>query len=177
MSLQPTEGEIFSLLSDSLRLAADRCRKLAWHPRRGHQYNEFRQALEKVENACRMAYYWRNYDARWLYLAMQMPEIHRRAGNWIRGKAIRGPDGVPVYDGGSKGIRQVAHPMFAKLAEMLEKAHRDADRLKTMATFRVGMILPKPLPGPHRDTKPIQVITPGGVIIPSGVDLGERPAV
>lgn len=153
-----TELEIFDCMSDNLRIAADRCRKLAWHPRRGFVYNEFRQALERVEGACRQAYYWRNYDARWLYLGNQMEEAHRRAGGWLRE--------LPSKDG-----RKVAHPMFQKLADVLDAAHKAADRLRTQATLRAGPILPKPQSMIRTESRPMQVVTPGGIIIPDGVDI------
>lgn len=148
-----TEPEIFSCLTENLRLAAEDCRVLAWHPRRGLVYARFCKSLKLVEGACRQAYYWRDYDSRWLYLGLKMEETHRRAGNWLR-----------EYT--SKDGRKVAHPLFIKLADVLEAAYRDAERVRTMATFRVGPILPAIGPDPHRDTRPVQVMTPGGIILP-----------
>jgi hypothetical protein len=161
-----TEVEIFGCLGDNLRRAAEDCRLLAWHPSRGRIYDRFRASLKLVEGACRQAYYWRDYDARWLYLGKTMHEAHERAGNWIRGPIITGPEGESVYTGGSKDARKVAHPKFQKLAEELEHIHKLTERVRVMATFHSGPILPAPEPGPHRDTRPVQVMTPGGILLP-----------
>lgn len=155
-----TEIEIFDCLATNLRKAAEDCRLLAWHPRRGFVYARFIKALGLVEGACRQAYYWRDFDARWLMLALKMHEAQKRAGNWLR-------------DYTSKDGRKVAHPMFVKLGDVLDEAYRLAMRVKTMATFRIGPIMPEPLPGPHRDSRPAQVmlptgyrVTPGGILLP-----------
>ncbi len=148
-----TEAEIFSCLAENLRLASEDCKQLAWHPRRGLVYARLCKSLRAVEGACRQAYYWRDYDARWLYLGLQMAEVQKRAGGWVRD--------YPSRDG-----RKVAHPLFQKLGEVLEDALRRAERVKTMATFHVGPILPTPMEGPHRETRPVQVVTPGGIILP-----------
>ena len=142
-------------MADNLRIASDRCRKLAWHPRRGWIYNEFRQSLELVEGACRQACAWRA-DTRWLMLGLKMAEAHRRAGGWLR-------------DLPSKQGRQVAHPLFQKLADVLDDAHKQADRLRTMATLRSGPILPEVQSVIRTQGRPVQVST-GGIILPPGYD-------
>jgi hypothetical protein len=85
-----------------------------------------------------------------------MGEVHRRAGHWMRSSP-------------TKETRKEADKRFKKLAENLRMFAREAEDLRTRATGRLGMILPDPLPGPHRDTRPIQVITPGGIIIPADI--------
>ncbi|MGE5148491.1 MAG: hypothetical protein ACM3II_00100 [Rhodospirillaceae bacterium] len=149
-----TEVEIFDCLAENLRLAVEDCGKLAWHPRRGLVYAQFCRALGMVEGACQQAYYWRDYDARWLLLAQQVAEAQKRAGNWLR-------------DYPSKDGRKVAHPMFERLGEVLSQALVLCDRVRTRATHHIGPIIPAPLPGPHRETRPVQVITPGGIILPA----------
>jgi hypothetical protein len=151
-----TEVEIFDCMRDNLRVAADRCRKLAWNPRRGWLYTEFRQSLELVEGACRQASAWRA-DTRWLVLGLKMAEAHRRAGGWLRD--------LPSREG-----RKVAHPMFQKLAEALDDAGKTAERLRTLATLRSGPILPVPLPLIRTESRPMQVLTPGGLILPPGYE-------
>jgi hypothetical protein len=42
-----------------------------------------------------------------------------------------------------------------KLAEVLRAGLERAEQYRTNKTGRVGTILPKPLPGPHRDTRPV----------------------
>jgi hypothetical protein len=162
-----TETEIFGCLSENLRIAAEDCRKLAWHPRRGLVYNRFRQSLQLAEGACKQAYYWRDYDSRWLDLGRIMHWAHERAGDWIRGPIVNVAGGT-LYTGGSKESRKAAHPRFQKLAEELEHMHRTTEQVKTLATSRSGPILPEVVPGPHRDTRPVQVMTPGGIILPPG---------
>lgn len=149
-----TEQEIFDCMAENLRLAAEDCRKLAWHPRRGFVYDHFRQCLQLVEGACRQAYYWRDFDSRWLDIGKTMHWAHERAGDWIRS--------LPSKEG-----RKVAHPRFQKLSELLTSWHQEAQGVRTMATFRSGPIMPETLPGPHRDTKPVQVMRPSGLIVPA----------
>lgn len=150
-----TEAEIFGVLSENLRLAAEDCEKLAWDPRRGFVYDGLRKRLKLIEGAARQAFYWRDYDARWLQLRFLVQGVHKRAGHWLRNSATRDE-------------RKVAHPRFAKLAECLRAAYYNAERIRTAATGRLGPILPAQLPGPHRDTRPVQVKTPGGIILPPG---------
>ena len=154
-----TEQEIFSCLSENLRLAAEDCEKLAWDPRRGWTYNRFRKSLKLVEGAAQQAYYWRNYDARWLQLRFLTAGVHKRAGHWLRN--------TPTKD-----ARDQAHPIFAKLAETLRAAHYHAERVRTAATGKLGPILPPELPGPHREVRPVQVLLPGGPrVTPGGIIL------
>ena len=69
----------------------------------------------------------------------------------------------------------VKHPLFMKLAENLRGLMTSAEKLRTDATRRMGMILPDPLPGPHRQIKdnysiplPDGVVRrPSGLIVPS----------
>lgn len=163
-----TETEIFGILSDSLKSAAEDCEKLAWDPRRGWIYDRFRKSLKAIEGACRQAYYWRDYDARWLQLGRLAPFVHERSGRWLRGNAILLPDGAVTYTGGSIAGRKRAQPEFAWLANKLREMHAIAERIRTAATGRIGPILPGALPEPHRDTRPVQVLTPGGILLPPG---------
>lgn len=92
--------------------------------------------------------HWRE-DARWLVLAQLVAFAHERAGDWIR----RSP---------SVQMRKAAHPCFQKLSEQLKQMSADVQALRTKRTNRIGPILPEPLPGPHRDTRPVQIALPGG---------------
>lgn len=141
-----TEVEIFDCMALNLRLAAEHCRALAIAPARGPLYVKLRDELRLAEGCCRQAAAWRG-DYRWLMLSMQLREAHDRSGNWLR--TYIGPDG-----------RKRAHPLFLKLAEVLVTGHKAALELKTRATGRVGLMLPEPQPGPHRDTRPVQIIMP-----------------
>lgn len=147
------EIEIFSCLSENFSLAAERCEQLAWHPRRGFVYNDMRNSLRLVEGACRQAALYRD-DTRWLQYGMAMGWAHKKAGAWMRSSA-------------TKDARKVVHPLFAKLADTLRMLAHEAERLKTAATGRMGIILPDELPGPHRDTRPVQVMRPSGLIVPA----------
>ena len=147
-----SEVEIFSCLSENFRLAAEDCEKLAWLPKRGPTYKRLMDELKLCEGACRQVAQFRG-DARWLQMGLQLHEAHRRAGTWLR-----------MYV--AKDSRKVAHPLFLKLAECLRWGRANADKMRHAATGRLGLILPKPLPGPHRDARPVQVMTPGGIILP-----------
>ena len=152
-----TEIEIFSCLSENFALAAERCEKLAWHPRRGFEYFAFLSEIRLIEGACQQACTWRE-DYRWLKIGIMMGEVHRLAGAWIRGSK-------------TKDERKEADVRFKKLAENLRMFAREAEDMRVKATGKLGMILPEPLPGPHRDTRPVQVVTPGGIIVPDGVSV------
>lgn len=149
-----TEVEIFGLLSQNLRSVADKCKTLAWHPRRGHIYLAFIKECDQIEGCCRQAAAHRE-DARWLVIGRQIAIAKGRVGFWVRG--------MP-----SRDARKVAHKLLLKLAESLEKMAYDCEQLKTAATGHVGMILPKTPAGPHRDTKPVAVMLPSGLIVPTG---------
>lgn len=152
-----TEVEIFSCLSENFRLAAEKCEKLAWHPRRGFVYNAFVQELRLIEGAALQASTWRE-DTRWLTISLQMGYAHKIAGRWMRSSR-------------TKDERKVADARFKKLAENLRMFAREAEDLKDKAVGKLGMILPESAAGPHRDTRPVQVITPGGILIPDEATL------
>lgn len=164
---QTAEHEILSLIADNLRKAAEDCEQLAWHPRRGHIYLRFRQALTEVSGGCEQAFYWRNYDGRWLALAELVNFVLARSGNWLRGDRVASPDGRSAsWTGGTVDHRKKAQPEFQWLANKLREIHYDMERIRDMATGRLGPMLPPVLDGPHRDTRPVQVMTPGGIILP-----------
>lgn len=144
-----TEQEIFGLMADNLKEAAEQCAKLAWDAKRGFLYNRLRTALKQCEGCARQAYYWRNYDARWLMMEKQIAWLRNRCGDWLR-------------DSPSVQKRKEAHPEFQKLSELLRKMHYDAEHIRTAATGKSGPILPVELEGPHRDARPVQVMTPPG---------------
>ncbi|HLX18448.1 MAG TPA: hypothetical protein VKS24_24945 [Bradyrhizobium sp.] len=154
MSSGLTEIEIFAKIAE-LKGASEICGKLAWHPRRGPEYRKLLAILSEAAGAMRQAYYWRNYDARWLYIAEGLEQVRLMAGRWLR-------------DSASKDARTMAHPQFVALADMLGKLAGDAQITKTAKTGRLGPILPKPLPEPEiRVGRPVQVISPGGVLLPA----------
>jgi hypothetical protein len=91
-----------------------------------------------------------------------MAEVHKRAGDWLRG--TKQPDGTRV-----KVAPGHMHPLFVKLAENLRAAYVKAEELRTKATNRVGPILPKPGVAPHRDTRPVGYSrSSGGILVPNG---------
>lgn len=154
-----TEREILSRLKEVFKRAAEHCDKLAVLPARGPTYRKLREDLQIAENCCRQVAYYRD-DARWLQVGLYMEEAHKRAGGWLRDKSMpRTPNS------------NLAHPLFLKLAENLRAGAKSAERLETLATGRVGQILPKPMRAPDRTQgRLVQVRkSPGGIIIPDGV--------
>lgn len=178
---QLTEAEIFDCLRTNFRLAAEHCDLLAKLPGRGPTYDKFRAELKLIEGACRQAACWREDaggvgaplgfagthgleavrlgetdSAGWLEVAHMMGAVHQKAGDWLRGHYPR--------------------PLFAKLAEVLREMHRQMERRRQSRTGKAGLILPPLRPGPHRDTRPVQValpasreaarITAGGLLLP-----------
>ena len=154
-----TEAEIAACLVHNFRLAAQHCDDLAVLPARGPTYRKLRDELKLIEGCCRQLSAYRE-DTRWLPVGLMMAEAHRRAGSWLRDKSMP-----------RTATTNAAHPLFTRLAENLRAGQKAAERLRDMATYRVGMILPDPLPGPHRETRPVQVMTPGGLIVPDNVRL------
>ncbi len=153
-----TEIEIFDRMQESLRAAEQACRDLATSPIKGPNYEILRKHLGLIEGCCRQASVWRE-DTRWLPIGMMMAEAHRRAGDWLRG--------IKLPDGGRRSLAPgEMHPNFVKLAENLKALLVSVARLKTARTGRRGMILPQPMVAPHRDFRPVQVRTPGGVFLP-----------
>ena len=143
-----SEIEIFSRLEESLREAAEVCQKLAWDPKRGFLYDRFRRNLKLIEGCCRQIFYYRE-DAHWLVLKQLCEFAHKNAGDWLRNS----PTAV---------MRNKMHPRFKKLGEALTHMHEDVKRLRHMATFRLGPILPDLQPGPHREARPVAVMLPDG---------------
>ncbi len=159
-----TETEIFDCLATNFRLAAEAADALAILPLKGESYDKLRKALRLVEGACKQACVWRE-DARWLPIGQQMAECHQRAGDWLRG--VKMPDGTRRRINAGE-----LHPCFKTLADMLRAFSVMARDLKNKATGRVGMILPKALPAPHRDTRPVGFRrSPGGLFVPEGAAL------
>jgi hypothetical protein len=148
-----TEAEILSLLKETFRRAAEHCDKLAILPARGPTYRRLRDDLATAENCCRQMGWFRQ-DSRWFPIGQMMEEAHKRAGGWLRDKTMP-----------RTANSNLAHPLFLKLAENLRGGIAMAERVETMATGRVGMILPKPRRGPDR-TQGRMVQVPSGLIVP-----------
>ena len=144
-----TEVEIFDCLKDNFKSAIRHCEALATSPKKGTAYRALRTNLRLIEGACKQAAAWRQ-DTRWLRIAFMMGEAHKRAGDWLRG--IKQPNGprIPLAPGHR-------HPAFMGLAENMRKGLAIAEGYRTRATNHVGTVLPEPLPGPHRDTRPVHV--------------------
>lgn len=163
-----TEIEIFDQLNTSFRIAIETCEDLARLPLKGAAYDKFRRQLRLIEGCAKQANTWRE-DTRWLFLIRIMGETHQRAGDWLRG--IKQEDGtrVKIADGH-------LHPAFTMMADNLRALHKLAEQLRTKATGRVGMILPTPLPGPHRDTRPVGFTKSiSGLLIPDSVSASATP--
>jgi hypothetical protein len=159
-----TEVEIFDCLVTNLRTAAELADDLARLPLKGIAYDRFRKALRLAEGACKQASTWRE-DTRWLDFAPMLAKCHQMAGDWLRG--------FKMPDGSRRKMREgELHPCFVKLADNLRGLLALAERTRTARTGRMGMILPTPQEGPHRDTKPIGwTRTASGLVVPSGAAM------
>jgi hypothetical protein len=158
-----TEAEIFDCLETNFRLAAESAESLAKSPRRGAIYRDFRDKLELLDGACRQAAFWRE-DSRWLKFGEYFGQVHKSCGDWLRGiKPANGGPRVKLPEG-------QLHPNFMSVCNRLKAAHRLALDFKNKRTGKIGTILPTPLPGPHRDTKPVGW-TPraSGLFVPAGL--------
>ena len=148
-----TEKEIFSLLKGTFRRAAEHCDNLAVVPGRGPVYRALREDLQTAENCCRQIAYYREHH-QWLTVGIFMAEVHKRAGTWLRDRSMP-----------RTATSNLAHPLFLKLAEKLRFGAEQAERLETMATGKVGAVVPTPLPAPTR-TQSRMVQVPSGLIVP-----------
>ena len=152
-----SEGEILDCLRTHLRGAISDCLDLAVLPQRGPVYRRMRESLKLAEGCCRQLAYYRDNDARWLPIGLLLEEAHQRSLRWLRT--------IPRTTESN-----AAHPLFLLLADNLRKLLVVCAGLESRATGRVGMILPKPRPGPHRESRPVQVLAPG-LRSPGGVWL------
>lgn len=132
-----TETEIFDSMITDLQGAVDSCTNLALLPMQGPTYVKLRDQLRRIEGACRQAAHWRE-DARWSWFGFEMARFHDRLGDCIRCRAPR--------------------KIFLAQAELIRERLAAARQMKDAATHKLGPILPKPLEGPHRDTRPVQVL-------------------
>lgn len=138
-----SETEIFDRLLTSLRAAAESCQYLAWDPRRGFRYEQFRKDVKLVEGCCRQICHWRE-DTRWLVLGRMMAFAHARCGHWLRNSP-------------TPQMRKIAQPEFKRLSEKLTQMVSDVDRMRTMATGKRGAILPVDKPLDRESGRPVQV--------------------
>lgn len=157
-----TEAEILSLLRETFRRAAEHCDKLAVVPARGPVYQQLRKDLQTAENCCRQIAQYRAHH-KWLDVGLFLAETHTRAGGWLRDRTMP-----------RTSNSNLAHPLFLKLAEKLRFGAEQAERLATLATGRIGPVLPTPLPAPSRtEGRIVQVKAPpmtrGGIILPPGM--------
>lgn len=162
-----TEAEIFDCLKSNLRQAAQCCDDLAVLPKTGPTYRRLRDHLKLIEGSCKQAAVWRQ-DARWFTVQHMFAEAHKDAGGWLRGVKVANGPALKLAPGDR-------HPRFVGLARKLRAAYEMLDRLQNQRTGKVGTILPKPLPGPHRDTRPVHVssdsyaVRKSGLIVPREV--------
>lgn len=132
-----TEAEIKDCWRANMLGAADDCSLLQTLPAQGATFVRLRERLKLAEGSCRQMGHWRE-DSRWLYLAPQLENLHQMARVMI--------------------VSHYARQLFTKLEITLRKIVKAADDLENKATGKVGMILPDTSRGPHRDTRPVQVL-------------------
>lgn len=136
-----TEQEMIGALRENFRLAAEECDKLA-NGKRGRAYLRLRDHLKTVEQSCRDIAHNRG-DTRWLPMGLKMAEAHQLCGGWLRARE-------PSW-------------RFKSLSEILRHGMKICDTLAVKKTGRLsGPILPVPLVGPLRETRPVQIILPPG---------------
>ncbi len=139
------EHEIWAKLRDTLKSAITHCGMLATFPAQGPTYLKMIVELEEIEGASRQLGFNRG-DARWSQFGFEMHAFRKRIGDAIRAHHAR--------------------TIFLHMQGMMKGALADAEKMKDAKTGRLGAILPKPKPGPHRDTRPVYV-RPSGLIVPA----------
>lgn len=140
-----TEHEIFDELRTTLRSAIDHCGMLATLPSMGPTYLAMIGELEAIDGLARSFGFARR-DARWNYFGWEMAAFRRRIGDAIRAHHAR--------------------TIFLHMQNMMKGALAEAEKMKDAKTGRLGPILPKVRPGPHRETRPVYV-RPSGLIVPA----------
>lgn len=155
------EQEIFSCMTENLRLAAGHARDLALKPKQGPTYWSFREEMLMVEGCCRQASAWRE-DSRWLNIGMVIAEALDRTGKWLRGTKSKDKLGRTF------GPRE----WFLKMAETLDGISMVIDQTRDARTGIRGMILPNTPSIARTQGRPMQVILPhpapraSGLIMP-----------
>lgn len=130
-----TEAEIFDMMTENLKKAAESCDTLAVSPYNGPTYRALRSQLELVEGACRQAAAWRD-DTRWLPIGLMMAECHKMSGSWLRGKKDTLTNRRTPLAPTEKHVR------FVKLAEKLREIRVIAEKYRTDKTGHMGLIMP-----------------------------------
>jgi len=155
-----TETEILDCLTSNLSLSAQLCVDLAKVPAKGPNYRKFRDAIRLVEGSSRQMSAWRE-DTRWLAIGLQMAEVHKRAGNWLRGAKLPSGKKLTFREG-------ELQPMFLKLGmNLLDILEKVVPALQHRRTGKSGMILPAtPSSGRNISHVSMSGITKGGIIIP-----------
>ena len=134
-----SEQEIKDCWRTNMLSAASEARLLVILPAQGATFVRMREHLSLAEGACRQMAHWRE-DARWLYLAPKMEQLHQMTRLMI--------------------VSHYASPLFTILAHLLEKLVSAADLLENKKTGRVGMILPEPLRHDRTEGRAVQVQNP-----------------
>ena len=132
-----SETEIFSLMAERLKLAAECADKLAVSPKQGPTFHALRGYLKEIEGCCRQAAYWRE-DSRWLPVGLEMEKAHQLARRWI--------------------AEHYSRKLFTMLATKLRELEKIAADLRDKAPPKLGLILPDMIPDPT--PRPAQVMTP-----------------
>lgn len=141
-----TEHEAYDALKTNLRSAIQHCKDLAFFPAR-ESYLKMIHELEAIEGAARQVGHFRR-DIRWQAFGFEMSRFRDRIGDAIRSHMSR--------------------KIMLHMAGMMEGALAQVEKLRTAKTGRLGAILPKERPGPHRATRPVGFTkTPGGVLLPA----------
>lgn len=140
-----SERQLFGLLEENFRLAAEACDSLA-NGERGPIYVMLRHYLAVLEGACRQIAAGPNGrgDARWLQIGLKMEDVHKRCGDWLRARQ-------PAW-------------RFRGLGEILRRGQVSAHKLAHRRTGRLGPILPIIGKGPLRENRPVQIILPDGYV-------------
>lgn len=141
-----TEIEVIDCLKDNLRKLVQHCKDLAEKPAQGPTYKQVIETVRLVEGASRQMAAFRS-DARWTKFGYEMARFHDRLGDCVRSRYSR--------------------EIFRRMSTMVADAYAQAMVLYTAKTGRRGPILPKVLPGPHRETRPVGYTkTDGGLLMP-----------
>lgn len=141
-----TEHEAYDALKTNLRSAIQHCKDLAFLPAMGETYLKIIHELEAIEGAARQVGHFRR-DMRWQKFGFEMSRFRARIGDAIRS--------------------QMSRKIMLHMAGMMDGALDQVEKLRVAKTGRLGAILPKERPAPHRDTRPVHFSrTPGGVILP-----------
>lgn len=141
-----TEQVAIDCLRTNLREAVQHCEDLALKPEAEGTYLKLRENLRLIEGASRQTGHFRQ-DMRWMAFGYEMFSFLERIREAI--------------------LHVESRKIFMHMAAMIRGALAEAEKLQHAKTGRRGPILPKAKLGSHRESRPVYIKNPTGLLLPA----------